>query len=274
MTPSMYCLRSRCAVVAGLSATLACGGGSSTKPKRDLAAYCSAIGDHMERRFAHAGKLDELADRAARLATDADTPTSEHVAVWQHVTTAASTLEVGARLGMRCLRADPMPNCVPFYSARLLLDRDRIAELASAQTTIADGLRGQGQCAVKSLPDALREQDPCDELRIRLSQGESKPGEVDEAERGWDAAEAVLGRGAMPPNLGSVRDAVENSVMHASERRALVDYAIELLPYCIGASAAKTCDVLRNGLEEARPKELQRRLKAAGRALNGRGCST
>ncbi|KAB2899317.1 MAG: serine/threonine protein kinase [Kofleriaceae bacterium] len=58
---TMYGRRWRYAVVAVLWATLACGSGSSTK--RDLAAYCSAIGDHLERRFAQAGKLDERADR-------------------------------------------------------------------------------------------------------------------------------------------------------------------------------------------------------------------
>lgn len=277
MTSSVRLLALRYVVVAGTSAAVACSSGSSSKPKLDLAAYCAAIGDHMERRFARAGKLDELADRAVRLGTDTgiQTPTSEHVVVWQRVTSAASTLEVGARLGMRCLRADPTPSCVPFYSARLLFDRDRILGLATTQANIRDGLRGQGQCASQGLPAAVKDQDPCDELRIRLSQGESKDAELDEAERGWDAAEAALGRGAMPSSVGGpVRDAVENVLMYAAERRALVDYAVELLPQCIGASAAMTCAGLREGLEEARPKELQRRLKTARHALNSNGCST
>ena len=228
----------------------------------------------MEQRFAQVGPVDELADQAGSLGASAETPSAEHVVFWQRVGTAASLLEVGARLGMRCVSAEASPTCAPFFSHRLLFDRDRLSALMSAELGIRNGLRGQGQCVNKTLPAALREQDPCEELGLRLSQGESKPNQVEEAERGWDAAEAILGRGAMPPNLGAVREAVENAFTHASERRALIDYGVALLPYCIGASAAKTCDGLRDGLDNARPKELQRRLKAVGRALEGTGCST
>ncbi|MBZ0238264.1 MAG: hypothetical protein K8M05_38490 [Deltaproteobacteria bacterium] len=263
------------AIVAVLLVTFGCGGGGSTKPKRDLTAYCAAIGDHMERRFAQMGKLDELVESAPRLRSDAATPNSEHVLFWQRVTTAAATLETGASLGTRCVTADPAdPACVAFYRVRLALDAEgRLAELVTAQKNVRDGLRGTGKCALKSLPPALREQDPCEELKIRLSQGESKPEQLTEAELGWDAAEAILGRGPMPSNVGDVRDAIENALTHAAERRALIDYGIALLPLCIGTSAARSCDWLLEGLDQARPKELQSLLKAVGYALDGKGCT-
>lgn len=275
MTPSVCCRWLRFALVVGIAATLACGSGSSTKPTRDLAAYCAAIGDHMERRFAKTGSLDDLIDAVPRLRGNAESPTSEHVLFWQRITTAASTLEVGASVGTRCVTVEPAdPGCMPFYSARLLLDVDgRLSELVTAQMNIRDGMRGKGRCAQKSLPPELREQDPCKELQIRLSTGEAKPEQVTEAELGWDAAQAILGRGPMPSNVGDVRDAIENALTHAAERRALIDYGIALLPLCIGTSAAKSCDWLLDGLDQARPKELRSILKAIGWALDGKGCS-
>lgn len=275
MTRGVFRPRLRSAVVAGIAATLACGSGSSTKPKIDLTAYCAAIGDHMERRFAQMGKLDELTESAPHLRSGAATPNREHVIFWQRVTAAAATLRIGASVGTRCVTADPAdPSCVAFYSVRLALDAEgRLAELVTAQKNVRDGLRGTGKCALKSLPPALREQDPCEELKIRLSLGESKPEQVAEAELGWEAAEAILGRGPMPSNVGDVRDAVENALTHAAERRALIDYGIALMPLCIGASAARSCDWLLEGLDQARPKELRSVLKAIGYALDGNGCS-
>lgn len=264
------------AVMLEVLAAVACGRGDSPKPRHDLKAYCAAVGDRMEQRFAEMGRLDELTASAPGLRSSAGTPTSEHVVFWQRVTTAASTLEVGARLGTRCVTVKPGDaGCVPFYSVRLALELEgRLAELATAQTNVRDGLRGTGKCALKSLPPALREQDPCDELQLRISGGrESTPAQVSEAELGWDVAEAILGRGAMPSDVEDVREAIENALTYASERRALVDYGLALLPFCIGTSAASSCDWLRDGLEQARPKELQSLLKAIGYALDGKGCS-
>jgi hypothetical protein len=117
--------------------------------------------------------------------------------------------------------------------------------------TLLDGMRGRGPCALSR--DASRQR-PCHSLGSRLDRERTF---LDLVREGWQAP--IDARG-----LPTEHAAFAASRMAAW--RALLDYGLAAAPVC-AAQAAASCEQLADGLLDATPDELVRRMDALAKAF-------